>query len=520
MRRALMLVLAATAGCAYPETVTPTGTGLAATPDAGSPPPVSTPTAPEPQLLAAYERGLDNLSDALLQQEQWQLWSDVLETASAARDAFSAASDDPLLATRAAAGVATADALADWHQLYLDSLDADPDDVVGALQGATFASHYEGLIGALRSAEGQIPQTSVLLAEVLFQGARDDEGSAVLSAALPRWPEHAALHESARAWRNAIPDPEPLVALLSPYTNGDGRTAAHALLTRAWLNASLGGTEYNDVDLEAAADRYDDAAHGFVAAAERAAIMSPDEADLLAAEHYALAGWSHYYTAENGEDPERVVAALARAEESFGNALTRVHAHEQSVLGINYVGDLMVNPARLDDMEAGRVFFRRMAERHDLAEWWNNYAFFSRETEHYEDSYAAYQKCIALAPDNARWVNDTALILVYHLNRDLDQAEELLLRAKALGQDVCKNPFIDDDVFDQNFEAYGDAMLNLSLLYMGQGRIDDAASEIDALLDVAPGRLDALAMKQQIEAARPRATEEPEAPGGSSASNG
>jgi tetratricopeptide (TPR) repeat protein len=51
-----------------------------------------------------------------------------------------------------------------------------------------------------------------------------------------------------------------------------------------------------------------------------------------------------------------------------------------------------------------------------------------------ERSYLAYQDAVALAPEDVGIVNDCALILVYHLQRDADAAEALLLRALELGE--------------------------------------------------------------------------------------
>lgn len=61
--------------------------------------------------------------------------------------------------------------------------------------------------------------------------------------------------------------------------------------------------------------------------------------------------------------------------------------------------------------------------------YYNNYAFLCRETGEYELAYEAYQECLTLEPSNPSALNDTALILQYHLHRDLDYAEELYNRA-------------------------------------------------------------------------------------------
>src|SRR5689334_7033778 len=61
-------------------------------------------------------------------------------------------------------------------------------------------------------------------------------------------------------------------------------------------------------------------------------------------------------------------------------------------------------------------------------------ALLARARETMERSYRAYQDAVALAPEDVGFVNDCALILVYHLQRDTDQAEAMLRRAIELGE--------------------------------------------------------------------------------------
>ncbi|MBK6940444.1 MAG: hypothetical protein IPH13_09625 [Planctomycetes bacterium] len=141
------------------------------------------------------------------------------------------------------------------------------------------------------------------------------------------------------------------------------------------------------------------------------------------------------------------------------------------------------------------------------ADWWNNLGFFAREAAKYEESYAAYRKCIELAPDNVRYVNDTALILLYHLHRDLDEAERLLVRAVQLG--AAQYPNVKDDPAAEADmrSAWGDAMLNHGKLLTERDRFDDADSAFARLAAFDPERPDlarereTLAMKRRLRAA-------------------
>lgn len=84
--------------------------------------------------------------------------------------------------------------------------------------------------------------------------------------------------------------------------------------------------------------------------------------------------------------------------------------------------------------------------------------------EHMERSYAAYTRAAELSPDDPRVQNDTGLILVYYLQRELDTAQAYLERALALGQ-----PLLDAGIEDEAHrafisEAVGDAHQNLGML--------------------------------------------------------
>ncbi|MCA8971558.1 MAG: hypothetical protein KDC95_17325, partial [Planctomycetes bacterium] len=67
----------------------------------------------------------------------------------------------------------------------------------------------------------------------------------------------------------------------------------------------------------------------------------------------------------------------------------------------------------------------------DDAARWNNYAFLCRETGLFEESHDAYAKALDHAPDDPQLLNDAAVILQYHLHRDLDQAKAMYERAIA-----------------------------------------------------------------------------------------
>jgi tetratricopeptide (TPR) repeat protein len=90
----------------------------------------------------------------------------------------------------------------------------------------------------------------------------------------------------------------------------------------------------------------------------------------------------------------------------------------------------------------------------------------------WERSYGFYEKAVALSPDDARIVNDTGLMLIYHLDRDLDRARALFERAIELGKGQLAALPADADPRERERleEAVGDAYQNIAVLLKEQLR--------------------------------------------------
>ncbi|MFT7462730.1 MAG: tetratricopeptide (TPR) repeat protein [Pseudohongiellaceae bacterium] len=117
---------------------------------------------------------------------------------------------------------------------------------------------------------------------------------------------------------------------------------------------------------------------------------------------------------------------------------------------------------------------RRQGEARDLlqvlgladpadADFWNNLAFLCRETGKYEQSYVAYEKAVSLDDTSPRLLNDTALILQYHLHRNLDRARFLYERAVTLAE-AALDEKPSTDIARELRSARTDARNNLSRL--------------------------------------------------------
>jgi tetratricopeptide (TPR) repeat protein len=84
--------------------------------------------------------------------------------------------------------------------------------------------------------------------------------------------------------------------------------------------------------------------------------------------------------------------------------------------------------------------------------------------KHVERSLAAYRECVQRAPTDVRYLNDCALIIVYHAQQHAAEAEQLLLEAVRLGKEQLAELSLAADARDLLQEAWGDAHQNLGLL--------------------------------------------------------
>ncbi len=107
---------------------------------------------------------------------------------------------------------------------------------------------------------------------------------------------------------------------------------------------------------------------------------------------------------------------------------------------------------------------------------------------YFEASYAAYTRASQLDPGNVRLRNDRALLLIYHLHRELDTARECLDSAIADGLAQLENSPPEGETELQNLqEAVGDCYENLALYYIDHNRdLDKAKAAANRSLEFYP----------------------------------
>lgn len=125
----------------------------------------------------------------------------------------------------------------------------------------------------------------------------------------------------------------------------------------------------------------------------------------------------------------------------------------------------LVQNERLDDARLLNLQLLKAIENDPSL--YNNYAFLCRETGRYEESFGAYQKALALDPTNPTYLNDAALILHYHLHRDLDEAERMYKQAAEEAQRIIDEGEANEMEIESAKIALRDSQNNLILLRAG-----------------------------------------------------
>jgi tetratricopeptide (TPR) repeat protein len=115
------------------------------------------------------------------------------------------------------------------------------------------------------------------------------------------------------------------------------------------------------------------------------------------------------------------------------------------------------------------------------ARFWNNLGLFSRDAgdalkkskkpedktrmhELWEKALAAYERAVALSPDDPNYLNDLAVVLHYNLHRDLERAKSLYQKAHEKAAAELKRKDLPEGVRADRETALKDSQDNLDLL--------------------------------------------------------
>lgn len=209
--------------------------------------------------------------------------------------------------------------------------------------------------------------------------------------------------------------------------------------------------------------------------------------------------WQHLIRVQRGwtaRDEGRTADAGALALAALQGAPERLEAAADPDSLRLLIEVVVADHLRAEDWAAARNFLREVCRVHDGdANWFNNLGFFSRElgvaaTERgaadaaaaeFEESWSAYSRAAELAPEDARIVNDRALIAVYYLDEHWETAERDLHRAIEVGSRQLAEMPSDVPEAERRYvdEAVGDAWENLAYLNLIRRR--QTAGVADAL---------------------------------------
>ncbi|MHC4943136.1 MAG: tetratricopeptide repeat protein [Planctomycetota bacterium] len=234
----------------------------------------------------------------------------------------------------------------------------------------------------------------------------------------------------------------------------------------------------------------------YIECLERSGRICPafqDDAELIAAAARLSRGWC-LMELEN----------FAGAEEAFFAALPYYPEDPNMILAIDNLGFRI---SEKEGYEAALGFFSRLTtlwgERH---QWWNDYGFFSLETnmrsnapaEKYEETLRIFQSALELKPGYPRYLNDSAMLIDYYLDPQGErkaEVEAMYEEAWKSGRQAFENPFSDEQEKQVMFGAFTDALVNLTRLFFKDGRIEEGRATLMELLEFSPDRREAMVLK-------------------------
>lgn len=340
-----------------------------------------------------------------------------------------------------------------------------------------------------------------------------DSAMVCIEQALRYEPEDAALHQR-------------LVGLLN---QAGGRPAIRARYA-SWVESfprSAQGAWY------AAVTAFEDALDGFAAGTGERAAFAATEAEFARCrgldETLQASCWNYEaccrsatgFILLNEGDTQGAAAAFRSMDALFPGGITIALGDRlpNGLAGLEFVlGRLAKSPQDMQAMvEAAAIADELFGRRPDAANDANNAGFFNRDAAVLLEraamqaadpaareelltravagmrrSWDAYQRAAELAPEDVRVVNDAGLVMTYYLRDEVDAAEELLERARALG-DATLGELTAEQRAEREWldpiEAWGDAYQNLGILHLTlRGDPASARPYLERALEIGPPR--------------------------------
>ncbi len=351
----------------------------------------------------------------------------------------------------------------------------------------------EAWANALRSARDTLAESrrlapdeiglALLQAQFLDDLGLPDLAVEVLEAEVERRPDQAVLHQRLIDSLYRAGALERLFAFYDGQVrdSSNGSESPTLIWYAGYVTRLAGDQALRERDFDAARTAYQDACRRMRQSVEREpSFRSSAEQICLQAEVSTI--WSRL-------DERDLAAAEAELLDFFAKhpeALDLVDGLNRSARNAAaFLGERLI--ALNQFARAASLARAVVAVASDDGQWWNNLGFILREygsqaasgalsevadpgsraLSIWRESWEAYLRAVELKPEDARVINDTALIQVYHLRDDLPRAEELLHRAIEVGEAelAALGPNPPERERFPLAQAVGDAYENLGYLY-------------------------------------------------------
>lgn len=267
-----------------------------------------------------------------------------------------------------------------------------------------------------------------------------------------------------------------------------------------WFKASWYGQQgnrlYDESEFNAAAEAYSKQIEAFGKSGE-ACLDFQEQAGAMAAVAHLSRGYCNM-NEERFEEAEKDMFVCLRYYPDDANTI-------QAIDKLVYY---LFNGKRY---EAARDFFRRLVKvKGDRHQWWNDFGFFSLETnmrsvapkEAYEETYDIFEHALALKPDYPRYLNDKGMLIDYYLDPERKrtaEAEELFRKAYELGKEAYESEYTDEEEKATMFSSFTDALVNLGRLYAREGRFEESRAMLKELQIHSPEREEGKMLEQTLD---------------------
>lgn len=180
--------------------------------------------------------------------------------------------------------------------------------------------------------------------------------------------------------------------------------------------------------------------------------------------HYYLA-LCHYRLGDHDAATREAATYAALGAVAFADVVRALPGETRGEIGaiVQFLAD---RAYRNGDLAASRDLNHVIACLSDSADAWNNHAFLCRETGAFAAALASYRHALEKEPGSPQLLNDTAVVLQYHLPtpEHLAEARSLYQRAIRRADEVLADRAADTAARESAQQARADATKNLAVL--------------------------------------------------------